>query len=44
MPKSWSVERIKIAELGKELFGESYMLFDKEVREKFNDSWVLERL
>ena len=38
--KSWSVKN-KIAELGKELFGESYMLFDKEVREKFNDRGFL---
>ena len=38
--KSWSVKS-KIAELGKELFGESYMLFDKEVRDKFNDRGFL---
>lgn len=34
--KSWSIKG-KIAELGKELFGESYMLFDKNIQEKFND-------
>lgn len=34
--RSWSV-KAKIAELGKELFGESYMLFDKDVQERFND-------
>ncbi len=38
--KSWSVKS-KIADLGKELFGESYMLFDKEVRERFNDRGFL---
>ena len=38
--KSWSVKS-KIAELGKELFGESYMLFDKDVRDKFNDRGFL---
>ncbi len=32
----WSVKS-KIAELGKELFGESYMLFDKDVQERFSD-------
>ena len=34
--RSWSVKS-KIAELGKELFGESYMLFDKDVQERFSD-------
>ena len=34
--RSWSVKS-KIAELGRELFGESYMLFDKDVQERFND-------
>jgi len=38
--KSWSVKS-KIAELGKELFGESYMLFDQDVRERFNDRGFL---
>lgn len=34
--KSWSVKS-KIVELGKELFGESYMLFDKEIQDQFKD-------
>lgn len=34
--KSWSVKG-KIAELGKELFGENYMLFDKTVQQKFGN-------
>lgn len=34
--KSWSVKG-KIAELGKELFGENYMLFDKAVQQKFGN-------
>ena len=38
--KTWSVKG-KIAELGKELFGESYMLFDQDVRERFNDRGFL---
>lgn len=34
--KSWSV-KAKIAELGEELFKENYMLFDKQIVQKFSD-------
>lgn len=38
--KSWAVKS-KIADLGKELFSENYMLFDKQVLEKFSDKHFL---
>jgi len=38
--KSWSVKE-KIAELGKELFGESYLLFSREVQRQFSDRTFL---
>lgn len=38
--KSWSVKS-KIADLGEELFRENYMLFDKQILEKFSDKSFL---
>lgn len=38
--KSWSVKS-KIADLGEELFKENYMLFDKDVLDKFGDKTFL---
>lgn len=39
--KSWSV-KAKMAELGKELFKENYMLFDKQILYKFGDKNFLQ--
>lgn len=39
--KSWSIKS-KIADLGKELFKENYMLFDKYILDKFSDKEFLE--
>lgn len=38
--KSWSIKS-KIAELGEELFHENYMLFDKQILERFSDRQFL---
>lgn len=41
--KSWSVKS-KIADLGEELFKENYMLFDKNILDKFSDKNFLKDL
>ena len=41
--KSWNV-KAKMADLGEELFREHYMLFDRQVLEKFSDKHFLRRI